>query len=274
MGALLSGGWWDTLLSIPLSLIAYGIVVASTRHGGRLLDWLPVTTAFVAALLGTLAKVAIPEINIVILTLAAVAILLPGYGISLGVGELVGGRVVSGLTNLTNGLLYMVKQVLGGVAGAALVAAVFEVSSEPAETMDQWWLAIFVPLLTLGLLIAFQTAPRDIVPALLGVLVAFLLYRVGSDNANVHVGAFLGTVVTMVFAQLWEARTHRPAAIISLPAIVFLVSGSIGFRGLASLSSGDTDLASAQVLQMFTVALAITAGVIIATGLFRKKTEL
>ncbi len=274
VAALLSGGWWDTVLAVPLSLIAYGIAVLSARHGGRVLDWLPVTSAFVVAVLGTAVKVAVPEVNIVILTLSAVAILLPGYGISLGVGELVGGRVVSGLTNLANGLVYMVKQVAGGAAGVALVAAVFDVTNEQPATMDQWWLAVFVPLLTLGLLVAFQTAPRDIPPALLAVLVAFMLYRVGSDNWNVQVGAFLGAAVTMVLAHLWEARTRRPAAIISLPAIVFLVSGSIGFRGLASLSSGDTALGSAQFLQMFTVAAAMTAGVIIATGLFSGKTEL
>lgn len=273
VAALLSGGWWDTILAAPLSLVAYGITVLSSRHGGRALDWLPVTSAFVAALLGTAVKVAVPEVNIVILTLSAVAILLPGYGISLGVGELVSGRVVSGLTNLANGLVYMVKQVAGGVAGAALVAAVFDVTNGQPATMDQRWFGVFVPLLTLALLVAFQTAPRDIPPALLAVLVAFMLYRWGTDNWNVQVGAFLGAAITMVLAHLWEARTRRPAAIISLPAIVFLVSGSIGFRGLASLSSGDTSLGGAQLLQMFTVAAAITAGVIFATGLFSRKTE-
>jgi uncharacterized membrane protein YjjB (DUF3815 family) len=178
------------------------------------------------------------------------------------------------MTNLANGLVYVVKQVAGGVAGVALVAAVFDITNEQPATMDQRWLVVFVPLLTLGLLVAFHTAPRDVPPALLAVLVAFMLYRWGTDNWNVHVGAFVGAAVTMVLAHLWEARTRRPAAIISLPAIVFLVSGSIGFRGLASLSSGDTALGGAQVMQMFTVAAAMTAGVIIATGLFSRKTEL
>jgi uncharacterized membrane protein YjjB (DUF3815 family) len=103
--------------------------------------------------------------------------------------------------------------------------------------------------------------------------VAFLLYRVGTDTWNVNVGAFLGAVATMVLAHLWEARTHRPAAIISLPAIVFLVNGSIGFRGLASLSSGESDLAGAQLAQMFTVALAITAGIIITAALLPDNAE-
>lgn len=274
VAALLSGGWWDTILAAPLGLIAYGITVLSSRRGGRALDWLPLTSAFVAALLATGAKVVVPEVNFVILTLSAVAILLPGYGISLGVGELVSGRVVSGLTNLANGLVYLVKQVAGLAAGGFLVAVVFDVTNEQAPTMGQAWQIVFVPLLTLGLLLAFQSTPRDILPALLAVLIAFVVYRLGLITWNVNVGAFLGAVVTVVLAHLWEARTRRPAVMISMPAIVFLVSGSIGFRGLASLSGGDTSVGGSQFLQMFTVAIAITAGVIVATGLFRRKTEL
>ena len=62
-----------------------------------------------------------------------------------------------------------------------------------------------------------------------------------------NLGAFLGTVLTVTFANPPEARTRRPAVIITLAAIVFLVSGSIGFRGPASPSEGNTDLARVQL---------------------------
>lgn len=274
VAALLSGNEWDTILAAPLSLIAYGITVVSSRRGGKAPAWLPLTSAFVVALLGTAAKVAVPEVNIVILTLSAVAILLPGYGISLGIGELVSGRVLSGLTNLADGLVYLLKQVAGGLAGAVLVASIIDVGNAQPTTMDPRWEILFVPLLTLGLLLAFQSAPRDLLPATLAVLLAYVVFAWGMDTWNVNVGVFLSAATITALAILWEARTRRPAVVIAMPVIAFLVSGSIGFRGLASLSSGDVDTAGAQLLQMFTVAVAITAGVMVATALFRRRSTL
>ena len=65
---------------------------------------------------------------------------------------------------------------------------------------------------------------------------------------DLHVGAFLGAVLVMAYGTAWEIRTRRPSTIVTLPAIVLMVSGSIGFRGLAALTQGDLSRGNARIL--------------------------
>ena len=78
----------------------------------------------------------------------------------------------------------------------------------------------------------------------------------------------------MVFANLWARKTRRPTSIVLLPAIVLLVSGSIGFRGLAAISAGQVATGEQQFLQMFVVALTIAAGLLVGNTIVRPKATL
>ena len=92
---------------------------------------------------------------------------------------------------------------------------------------------------------------------------------VGRNHDNL-----LGTIVAVVIANLWARRTGRPTSIVLLPAIVLLVSGSIGFRGLASIAAGDVVIGEQQFLQMFVVALTILAGILVGNTIVRSEPTL
>ena len=78
--------------------------------------------------------------------LPAIAILLPGYTISLGAGELVGQRVVSGTANLMNGLVCLIKQIAGGWLGVVLVTSLIPgIQSAPSTPVSQTWIYV-VPI--------------------------------------------------------------------------------------------------------------------------------
>jgi uncharacterized membrane protein YjjB (DUF3815 family) len=59
-----------------------------------------------------------------------------------------------------------------------------------------------------------------------------------------------------------------------IPAIVMLVSGTIGFRGLASMAEGELLLGVQQFLQMFIVAITILAGILIGFTIVRPEPNL
>ena len=59
-----------------------------------------------------------------------------------------------------------------------------------------------------------------------------------------------------------------------IPAIVLLVSGSIGFRGLASMAGGDLLLGAQQFLQMFVVAMTIFVGIVVGYTIVRPQAGL
>ena len=69
--------------------------------------------------------------------------------------------------------------------------------------------------------------------------IAFLGVQAGSSILASNLGNLLGTIVAVVVANLWALKTCRPTSIVLIPAIVMLVSGTIGFRGLASMAEGE-----------------------------------
>ncbi len=114
-----------------------------------------------------------------------------------------------------------------------------------------------------GLGLAFQTSRRDLPWAVLVSGIAYLGVMAGSSILDPNLGNLVGTIVAVVVANLWARQTGRPTSIVLIPAIVMLVSGTIGFRGLASMAEGELLLGAQQFFQMFVVALTIVTGVFV-----------
>ena len=76
-----------------------------------------------------------------------------------------------------------------------------------------------------------------------------------------------------VFANSWEWKMEKPGSIVLLPAITVLVSGSIGFQGLVATAQGNT-AGTAQFMDMFLIAITLTAGLVIANIIVKPKKSL
>jgi uncharacterized membrane protein YjjB (DUF3815 family) len=267
--------WWDVAISAILSLVVYAMVLLSGRFGARTAEWLPLSSAFVAAVAVAATKIWVPELNLVLVTLAAILVLIPGYSISQGIIEIVSRHVVSGSANLMNGLVYLAKQFVGAWLGAGLVVSLLAVPTATAGApVDARWLWLFMPLMIVGLCVAFQTSRRDLFAASFGCAIAYGGILFGSALVGGNLGNLIGTAVAVVFANLWAAKTRRPTSIVLLPGIILLVSGSIGFRGLAAIAAGQAAVGEQQFLQMFVVALTIAAGLLVGNTIVRPKATL
>jgi uncharacterized membrane protein YjjP (DUF1212 family) len=267
---LLGGGWHDTLFGTLFSILVYGVVLISARLGTLASDWLPFSSAFFVGILATFVKLWVPDLNLVLVILAAVAIILPGYTISLGAGELVAGYITSGAAKLMNGLICLFKQVAGGWLGVVAAGAVMPIAaSGQAAPVEAVWLWLVVPIILIGLCLSFQTSRRDLPWAVLVCGIAYLGIMAGSALLDSNLGNLFGTIIAVVVANLWARKTGRPSAIVLIPAIVLLVSGSIGFRGLASMAVGEIMLGAREFLQMFIVAITILVGILIGYTIVR-----
>jgi len=275
LAPLLGGGWADTLCATLFSMLVYGLTLLSARWGTTATYWLPLSSAFVAGFLASIVRLWVPELNLVLVVLSAVAIILPGYTISLGAMELVAQHVVSGLENLMSGLVCLVKQIAGGWLGIALASHVAAgVATGPTSPVAAAWLMLFFPLLSVGLCLAFQTSRRDLPWAILVCGLAYLGILAGSTLLDSNLGNLVGTVIAVVIANLWARKTRRPSSIVLIPAIVVLVSGSIGFRGLVAMAEGDLLLGAQQFLQMFVVAFTILVGLLVGYSIIRSEHSL
>lgn len=269
---LLGGGWWDVVLSGIFSLVVFFIVQLSGKYGPWAAVWLPFSTAFAAGVLTAIARYFLPEINGVLIILSAVLILVPGYGISVGVLEIVTKHINSGLSNLVSGLIYLFKQFFGAWFGVKLVSLLIAFPvAEKVVFIDSKWLWLFMPLLLFSLVIAFQTPKRDAFWAFAGMVVSYGAILLGTHYDGANFGNLLGMIAAVIFANVWSLKTGRPPSIILLPSFVLLVSGSIGFRGLAAISMGDVMHGGNDFTQMFIVALTLAAGLLIGNTLYGLK---
>lgn len=275
LAPLLGAGWTDTLVATVFSILVYGLVLLSARLGTTAMAWMPFSTALIIGFLATLVKHWVPELNLVLVTLSAVAIILPGFSISLGAGELVAQHVLSGVSNLMSGLITLIKQIAGAIIGIGIASLlVTTVAAEFETPVDQMWLLLLFPLLLVGLGLAFQVSRRDLPWSVLLSGIAFLGVLGGTSLMDSNLGNLLGTIIAVVLANLWSRRTGRPTSIVLIPAIVMLVSGTIGFRGLAAMAEGELLLGVQQFLQMFIVAITILAGILIGFTIVRPEPNL
>ncbi len=275
LAPLLGAGWMDTLFASLFSILVYGLILLSARIGGWAMNWMPLTTALITGFLAMMVKHWVPSLNLVVVILSAIAIILPGYSISLGAGELVSKRVKSGIYNLKTGLITLIKQIAGAIIGVGIAGVLVTLTAAgPQAPVDQKWMLLYFPLLLIGLDFAFQVSRRDLPWSVLISVVAFLGVQAGSSIMNANLGNLLGTIIAVVVSNLWARKTGRPTSIVLIPAIVMLVSGTIGFRGLATMASGDMVLGAHQFSQMFIVALTIMAGIFIGFFIIRPQPSL
>ena len=135
-------------------------------------------------------------------------------------------------------------------------------------------MAALFPRIIVGLCLAFQTSHRDLLWAALVCGIAYLGILAGSALLDSNLGNLVGTIIAVVVANLWARKTGRPSSIVLIPAIVLLVSGSIGFRGLVAMAGGDFLLGAGQFLQMFVVAMTIFAGIVVGHTIVRPESGL
>ena len=272
---LIQGNLWDIGISGLLSLAVYLLVVIADKVGGRFADALPFVSAYFAGFCAAGIKLFLPEINHSIITLSAIVILIPGFAVSAGIIEIVENHVVAGSARLMGGLVYLIKQFTGAWLGIATIGILWttenNLSGTSSSGIDTW---VFIALLFLGLCFAYQTLVRDFIWVIFSCALSYGGVIISSTLLSADLGTLFGAMIAGIFANIWVRVTGRPTSIVLIPAITVLVSGSIGFRGLIVAASGQTDQGMDQFMQMFIVALAISAGLLISNTILRPKVTL
>tara|TARA_R110002096_G_scaffold257381_1_gene450788 strand:+ start:113649 stop:114884 length:1236 start_codon:yes stop_codon:yes gene_type:complete len=271
---LMSGYMWDILLAGGLALIVYTNVYLAHRFSGRFLELLPFSSAYTIGVLAATVQIFLPDINVSVVVLAAIIPIIPGFTVAAGIVEIVSDHVVSGSANLIAGVIYLLKQFFGAWFGLATVGLLWSgspVAAVPVESLGPW---LFLPLLFIGLGIAYQSLMRDFPWVILCCLVSYFGVMFGNAFEIQYLGTLMGAIVANIFGNLWARKFNRPTSIVLVPAITVMVSGSVGFQGLLIAATEESSKGLNQFLQMFIVALVIAAGLLIANTIVRPKVTL
>jgi hypothetical protein len=165
LAMVLGGSWWDVRTGAIAGFINVAILTIATKTLHSNDWWVNPLCSFLIAVFASSIKTSVrPNLNLTIVMLSGVAIQIPGFGTALGLGKLVLDQVVAGMSHFIQALILLLWLVLSGyLAGGALVNAIrpFETIEDPSEPVPGVWQALFVPLLAISLVIAFQNSYFD-----------------------------------------------------------------------------------------------------------------
>ena len=267
----LGGGVHEVAVAALLGL-ALGVLALGTRGRPRLGRVFEPVAAFVvsAGALG-LAR-AIAPLSVLIATLGGLIVLLPGLTLTVAMSELATRNLASGTARISGAFMTFLAIAFGVALGNRVGGAVFGVLPATASApLPAWSAYVAVVAAGLGFVVVLRAEPRDafwiVAIGALGVIGG----RVGAATMGVELGTFAGALAVGLAGSAYERLKRRPAAVVSVPGILLLVPGTVGFRGLTSLIERQAVAGIETIFSMILTVVALVAGLLIAAAVIPER---
>jgi uncharacterized membrane protein YjjP (DUF1212 family) len=263
---VLGGGGLDIPASGALGALVGALEVAATRVPtlGRLL---PAIAAVSVSFLGSALAATGLDVRPSVLLLAAIIVLLPGLTVTTAIIELATAHLVAGTGRMMGGVVTFLQLGFGLALGQRIASLLPRLPRVHAAPDLPSWVTLTAPLAAaLGLLVLLRGKPADRWWILFAVALATAGSSVGGWLMGAELGAFIAAFLVAGAANALARLRDRPAALVIVPGILFLVPGSVGFLGIRSMLDADVTTGVETFFRMFLVAMAIAAGVLVATA--------
>jgi uncharacterized membrane protein YjjP (DUF1212 family) len=240
--------------------------IAVVRSRVRELDLTAeLVSAFLAGFICQTVSARIWPLDPRVATLGAVVVLLPGFTLTQAVRELQTRNLLSGLSGLGASSVTFFALVIGGVLGGALGARLFGPARVPhVDELPGGLLLLGAAALGLAAVVV-QRAPRREAPTVVGAaLLSAAVSGAVSRSLGPALGAFAWAVAIGVVAHLNARVRQKPVWLVTIPGVLVLVPGSIGYRSLLELVDRDVATSIETALQMSLTAAAIVFGLIMS----------
>jgi uncharacterized membrane protein YjjP (DUF1212 family) len=273
VAGLLRTSWLDIAVAGALGLIIGEIVVAA-RARPHLSAASEAIAAIVATVLASGFAHFVAPLSIQTVVISALIVLMPGLSLTTAVTELASKQLVTGTARFAGAMVVLFKLTFGSVAGAQVVSALgwtprtAQVMSLPAPVEVVATLAA-----AFSFAILFRAARRDMPLVMTSAVMGYVLTRLASgwfassEGVTFAGGVFFSSLVMAALANLYGRVAGRPGTLVRLPAIMLLVPGSVGFRGLASLMERDYTLGIETGVAVLSALVALMAGLLFGSVL-------
>jgi uncharacterized membrane protein YjjP (DUF1212 family) len=256
---------------IGLLLGLFAQVVRRSTDQARVLELFGAAlAAFVA---GTAAAVW-PSVSPAIVTVAALMVLLPGMSLTVAMTELATRNLIAGTARLMSAVIVLLELVVGVALGERAVRALVDVNPHvpvPLPEAAQW---IALGASAVGVAVVVQAAPRAFGWILAACVVGYGGTRAGVTWLGTDLGPLVGALAVGVLGNVYARWLDRPSQVVTVPAVLLIVPGSLGFRGMTSLLGHDTLSGVETLFAMFIVAIAIVAGLLISNAVVSPRRSL
>jgi uncharacterized membrane protein YjjP (DUF1212 family) len=265
LAVFFGGSLADVLVSsgIGLTLGMLAQVIARSTDQARVLELLGATFAAFAA---GIASAVWTGITPSLVTVASLVTLLPGLSLTVAMTELATRNLISGTARLMSAVIVLLELVVGVALGERLAEALVHVQQTTPVPLPEWanWVALGVS--SVGMAVVVQAQRRALGWIVAACVVGYVGSRAGGAWLDSQMGVLVGAFALGVLSNAYARWLDRPAQVVQVPAVLLLVPGSTGFRGMSSLLDKNTLTGVETLFAMFVVAIAIVAGLLIANA--------
>lgn len=209
-----------------------------------------------------------------LVTVAALIVLLPGLSLTVAMTELATRHLIAGTARLMSAVIVLLELVVGVALGERIARELVDVDRSLPIALPAWsqWVALVGS--SIGIAVVVQAQRRAFAWIVAGCAVGYVGASIGTRWLDPQLGVVIGAFAVGVLGNAFARLMGRPAQVVQVPAVLLLVPGSMGFRGMASLLGHDTLSGVETVFAMFVVATAIVAGLLIANAVVSPRRSL
>jgi uncharacterized membrane protein YjjP (DUF1212 family) len=267
------GGLSDVALAAAIGLILGSLAQLIKRSTDQARVFELVGAAFASAAAGIVSATS-TSITPSIVTLAALVVLLPGLSLTVAMTELATRNLIAGTARLMSAVIVLLQLVIGVAIGERIAHALVQVHQAAPVPLPEYasWIALAAS--SVGVSILVQAQVRAFGWIIAACVLAYFATRFGSEWLGGQLGVLVGAFALGVLANLYARFLDRPAQVVSVPALLLLVPGGMGFRGMSFMLGRDTLNGVDTLFEMFIVATSIVAGQLVANALVSPRRSL
>ena len=261
----------------PQQLIVSGVLggivsllLILSENRPRLTLILPVIAAFVVSTIffwGVKEGLVLGSFTLLV---PALAYFLPGATLTTGMFELASGDLISGASRTIYGvtiLFLLLFGVLIGIQVTGLSQQDFLVAATHTSIFG-WAPLVGILLFAMGMFLFMSMRTKDLPWVILVLYIAFFGQQVGNYFIGSFFGAFLGSLFMTISGTLIGRSPKRtPSFVSTISAFWFLVPGSLGFIGLATLIGQNYLTAVNDLILLVMTVVAISLGLLVGAAI-------
>jgi uncharacterized membrane protein YjjP (DUF1212 family) len=265
------GCWLDVLCGLGVGLLT-GLVVNWIRNRVKLASFAPLIAGLISALAGSFISHTVPSTTYITIVLGGIVCLIPGLELLVAMQELGTGNLVSGTARMAGACLIFMLLSLGMGCGQQLGNFWWPHKYNNPISAIPWTIFPSLALVTLGYLIIFQGRLNDyIYTFFVGILTWYgNIYCV--EALGDVAGAGITALILGAGCNYYSQRSKKPETIILLPAILLILPGSLGIKGLTMIMGKQPLVGIQSGFQYFYVTTALMLGLLMANAMVSRRT--
>ncbi len=223
----------------------------------------PLATALAMAV-ALLVHHLVTPIDVVLTTLGAVIVLLPGLALTTAITELATRNLVSGTARLSGALLTFLAMAVGAALAVPLGGVLPAAAATEPPAFAPWVGWAVLPALGLTLAVLLRARPADVGWVVLAPGIAVGCAQLGESVLGPLLGTGAAGFGLALVANLVARIRRRPASTLLVPGILLLVPGSRGLRAVLELVEHHVVSGIDGVFAAVLVATSLSVGVLMA----------